>query len=49
MAEVCKTEKEIITHYFHLGYADEVIREFLLEHHNITLGRKKIRIWIYTF
>ena len=40
MAEVFKTEREIISHYFHLGYENGVIREFLQNYHNITLSKE---------
>lgn len=43
MAEVFKTEREIISYYFHLGYENEVIREFLQNYHNITLSLRTLK------
>ena len=43
MAKVFKTEREIISHYFHLGYENEVIREFLQNYHNITLSLRTLK------
>ena len=43
MAEVFKTEREIISHYFHLGYKNEVIREFLQNYYDITLSLRKLK------
>ena len=43
MAEVSKTEREIITHYFHLRYENEVIREFLQNYHDITFSLRTLK------
>ena len=43
MAEVFKTGREIISYYFHLGYENEVIREFLQNYHNITLSLRTLK------
>jgi hypothetical protein len=36
-------EREIITHYFHLGYPNEVIREFLSNYHGITMSLRTLK------
>ena len=43
MAEVSRTEREIITLYFHLGYENEVIREFLQNYHDITFSLRTLK------
>ena len=36
-------EREIITHYFHLGYPNEIIREFLSNYHDITMSLRTLK------
>ena len=36
-------EREIITHYFHLGYSKEVIREFLSNYHDIEMSSRTLK------
>ena len=36
-------EREIITHYFHLGYPNEIIRQFLLNYHDIVMSLRTLK------
>ena len=36
-------EREIITRYFHLGYPNEVIREFLSNYHDIVMSLRTLK------
>ncbi|CAB4030089.1 Hypothetical predicted protein [Paramuricea clavata] len=36
-------EREIITHHFHLGYPNEIIRLFLLNYHEIVMSLRTLK------
>ena len=36
-------EREIITHYFHLGYPNEIIWQFLLNYHDIVMSLRTLK------
>ena len=37
------TEREVITRYFHLGYPNEVTREFLSNYHDIVMSLRTLK------
>ena len=43
------TEREIITHYFNLGYSNEVILQFLSTYHNIEISLRTLKRRLYDF
>lgn len=49
MADVSRAEREIITHYLHLGYVNETIIEFLHKYHNITLSMCTLKLRLRDF